>query len=107
MPIPLQQSFERKLCHFVLAGYEAPAQFAEETKRADKVIGWGIVLSVLASCIMGFGYLVCLLFCIQVSCQSLVAPYSMNPICNFLNILVILAGHVFAPQIWIICPYKM
>ena len=74
MPIPSQKSFKRKLCRFVLAGYEAPAQFAEETKRADKVIGWGIVLSVLASSMMGLGFLVCLLFCIQVSSQPLVAP---------------------------------
>ncbi|EIE25067.1 amino acid transporter [Coccomyxa subellipsoidea C-169] len=50
---------------FSYIGYEAPAQFAEETKRADRVVGWGIVLSVAASSVFGLGFLVCLLFCIQ------------------------------------------
>ena len=40
------------------------AQFAEETKRADWVVPWGIVLSVLGTAILGSSYLLTLLFCI-------------------------------------------
>ncbi|CAL8461967.1 g1498 [Coccomyxa elongata] len=53
------------MSQFSYIGYEAPAQFAEETKRADRVVGWGIVLSVVLSSIMGLAFLLCLLFCIQ------------------------------------------
>lgn len=53
------------MAQFTYIGYEAPAQFAEETKRADRVVPWGIVLSVVGTAVLGFSYLLTLLFCIQ------------------------------------------
>lgn len=43
-----------------------PAQFAEETKRADKTVPRAIILSVLVCGGLGFTYLLTILFCIQV-----------------------------------------
>ena len=43
-----------------------PAQFAEETRRADRTVPRAIVLSVLACGVLGFSYLLTILFCIQV-----------------------------------------
>lgn len=51
---------------FSYIGFEAPAQFAEETRRADRTVPWGIMLSIAVTAVLGFGYLVVLLFCIQV-----------------------------------------
>ena len=48
------------------AGFEAPAQFAEETKAADRTVPKGIMWSIVVTAVLGFGYLVVLLFCIQV-----------------------------------------
>ncbi|KAK9908694.1 hypothetical protein WJX75_001534 [Coccomyxa subellipsoidea] len=54
------------LCaQFTFVGYEAPAQFAEETKRADVAVPWGITLSVVANFFLGLSYMLTLLFCIQ------------------------------------------
>lgn len=55
---------------FSYIGFEAPAQFAEETKRADRAVPWGIMWSILVTALLGFAYLVVLLFCIQVSHPS-------------------------------------
>lgn len=43
-----------------------PAQFVEETKKGDTVAPRAIVLSVLATAVFGFAYVLSLLFCIQV-----------------------------------------
>lgn len=43
-----------------------PAQFAEETKRADRVVPWGIIWSVVATAFLGMSYIVALLYCVQV-----------------------------------------
>lgn len=43
-----------------------PAQFAEETKKADKVVPRGIVWSVIGTAILGWTFLLSLLTCIQV-----------------------------------------
>ena len=43
-----------------------PAQFAEETKRADVIVPWGLVLGCALTGVMGFGYLLVLFYCIQV-----------------------------------------
>ncbi|EIE25063.1 amino acid transporter [Coccomyxa subellipsoidea C-169] len=50
---------------FSYIGFEAPAQFAEETKKADRAVPWGIMWSILVTAVLGFAYLVVLLFCIQ------------------------------------------
>ncbi len=55
-----------------------PAQFAEETKRADKVVPWGIVLSVVGTAVLGFSYLLTLLFCIQARGP---AACPLSPLC--------------------------
>jgi hypothetical protein len=39
---------------------------SEETKAADKNSGWGILLAVGTSVVLGFGYILALLFSIQV-----------------------------------------
>ncbi|KAK9902713.1 hypothetical protein WJX75_003543 [Coccomyxa subellipsoidea] len=46
-------------------GYEAPAQFAEETKRSDATVPRAIVVSVIANAVLGFCYLMAVLFSIQ------------------------------------------
>ncbi|BDA41316.1 Amino-acid permease BAT1 [Coccomyxa sp. Obi] len=50
---------------FSYIGFEAPAQFAEETKSADRTVPKGIMWSIVVTAVLGFGYLVVLLFCIQ------------------------------------------
>ncbi|KAK9909174.1 hypothetical protein WJX75_008248 [Coccomyxa subellipsoidea] len=58
--------FVGTLCaQYTFVGYEAPAQFAEETKRADVAVPSAIVLSVIANFGLGLSYLLVLLFCIQ------------------------------------------
>ncbi|KAK9902676.1 hypothetical protein WJX75_002307 [Coccomyxa subellipsoidea] len=46
-------------------GFELPAQFAEETRRADRVCPWAIVWSVVCTAIFGSAYVLALLFSIQ------------------------------------------
>lgn len=59
------------LCaQFTFVGYEAPAQFAEETKRADVAVPWGIVWSVIANFGLGLSYMLTLLFCIQARAKA-------------------------------------
>ena len=48
-----------------------PAQFAEETKGADRVVPRGIVWSVVGTAVLGSSYLLTLLFCIQVRYKPL------------------------------------
>lgn len=55
-------------------GYEAPAQFAEETKNADVAVPHGIVWSVVANFGLGLSYMLTLLFCIQVHVPSCLLP---------------------------------
>ncbi len=43
-----------------------PVQFAEETKQADKTVPRAIMISILCTAVLGFCYVVALLFCIQV-----------------------------------------
>ena len=47
-----------------------PAQFAEETRKADRVVPWGIIWSVVAQAFLGMSYLIVLLFCIQVGLHA-------------------------------------
>jgi hypothetical protein len=48
------------------AGYEAPAQFAEETRAAAKNVPWAIVTSVIATALCGGLHIASLLFSVQV-----------------------------------------
>ena len=48
------------------AGYEAPAQFAEETRDAARNVPWAIVTSVVATALCGGLHLAALLFSVQV-----------------------------------------
>ena len=45
----------------------SPAQFAEETKRADRIVPWGIALSLPLNFILGLCYILVILFCLPVS----------------------------------------
>ena len=66
----------------------SPAQFAEETKRADRIVPWGIALSLPLNFILGLCYILVILFCLPVSpvnlrhhitCLVLVAlPFSVE-----------------------------
>ncbi|EIE25066.1 putative GABA-specific permease [Coccomyxa subellipsoidea C-169] len=53
------------LSEFGFIGYEAPAQFAEETKSADRIVPWGIVNTTALNGTFGLAYIVAILFCIQ------------------------------------------
>ncbi|BDA48244.1 Amino-acid permease BAT1 homolog [Coccomyxa sp. Obi] len=44
---------------------QGPVQFAEETKQADKTVPRAIMISIFCTAVLGFGYIVALLFCIQ------------------------------------------
>ena len=44
----------------------SPAQFAEETRRADRLVPRGIVFSTLLNFTFGLGYIVVILFCLPV-----------------------------------------
>ena len=48
------------------AGYEAPTQFAEETRNASRNIPWAIFLSVVATSLCGGLHIASLLFSVQV-----------------------------------------
>ena len=61
----LEPSLAGSLIRRCVHALRRPAQFAEETKRADRVVPWGIVLSVVGTAVLGFSYLLTLLFCIQ------------------------------------------
>ena len=56
------------LCGFVWRC--RPAQFAEETRKADFYVPWGLVLGCALTGVMGFGYLLVLFYCIQVAFAS-------------------------------------
>ena len=49
-----------------VAGYDACAHMSEETKNADVVAPWGILLSIIVSAVAGWLYIIALLFSIQV-----------------------------------------
>lgn len=42
-------------------------QFSEETRRADTVAPRAVIWSIAASAVLGMGFLLAVLFCIQVS----------------------------------------
>ena len=50
----------------VNAGYEAPAQYSEETRNAAKNVPWAMVLSVVATALCGGLHIASLLFSVQV-----------------------------------------
>ena len=56
----------------------SPAQFAEETRRADRVVPRGIVYSTLLNFTFGLGYIVVILFCLPVRQR----PSSQAPCCK-------------------------
>lgn len=47
-----------------------PAQFAEETKKADRVVPQGIIWSVIATAFLGMSYILVLLYCVQVGLST-------------------------------------
>ncbi|KAK9908831.1 hypothetical protein WJX75_003486 [Coccomyxa subellipsoidea] len=54
------------LCaHFTFVGLETPAQWAEETKRADRTVPWAIMISIVGTSILGLAYMISILFCIE------------------------------------------
>lgn len=55
------------MSQFTITGFDTCAHMAEETKGADMSAAWAIVMSVSASAIAGWGYLLALLFSIQVA----------------------------------------
>ena len=55
-----------------------PSQFAEETKRADRVVPWCIIWSVLGTALLGTSFLLTLMFCIQVLAVRFVRPHTQN-----------------------------
>lgn len=44
-----------------------PAQWAEETKRADRTVPWAIMISIVGTSILGLAYMISILFCIEAS----------------------------------------
>ena len=48
------------------AGYEAPAQFAEETRDAARNVPWAMVTSVVVTALCGGLHLAAILFSVQV-----------------------------------------
>ena len=46
----------------------SPAQFAEETRRADRTVPRGIVYSTLLNFTFGLGYIIVILFSLPVRC---------------------------------------
>ena len=64
------------------AGYEAPAQFAEETKDAARNVPWAIVLSVVATALCGGFHLAALLFSVQVRPALIWRAACAHPVCR-------------------------
>ena len=72
-----------------------PAQFAEETKRADKNVAYGLITSTVLEAAMGLAFVLSFLFCLPVRvspwshyaemtgptgiCDNLPAPHSPAP----------------------------
>ncbi len=85
LPSPSQQWLHSQL-NFVLAGIPvispcyvicSPAQFAEETRWADRMVPRGIVFSALLNFTFGLGYIVVILFCLPVRLR----PSKSVPLC--------------------------
>lgn len=55
------------MSQFTITGFDACAHMSEETKGADKSAAWAIVMAISTSAIAGWGYLLALLFSIQVA----------------------------------------
>ena len=55
------------MSQFTITGYDACAHMSEETTTADKSAPIAIIMSVGVSALIGFGYILALLFSIQVS----------------------------------------
>ena len=47
-----------------------PAQFAEETKRADKNVAYGLITSTILEAVMGLAFVLSFLFCLPVRLSS-------------------------------------
>ena len=47
-----------------------PAQFAEETKRADKNVAYGLITSTILEAVMGLAFVLSFLFCLPVRLLS-------------------------------------
>ena len=58
------------MSQFTITGFDACAHMSEETKGADKSAAWAIIMAIGTSSIVGFGYILALLFSIQVSLVS-------------------------------------
>ena len=52
------------LCY--TAGFDACGHMSEETKNADVSAPWGIIVALATSAVVGWGYIMALLFSIQV-----------------------------------------
>ena len=50
---------------YTILGYDASAHLCEETRKAVRDAPMGLILAIAASALMGFFFLVCLLFAIQ------------------------------------------
>ena len=61
-PAESRQLYKRESCVVC-----SPAQFAEETKRADRTVPWAIVLSLSLNAVLGILYILVILFCLPVS----------------------------------------
>ena len=55
-----------------------PTLLAEETRRADVIAPYAIIWSVVTSAVLGMGFLLVVLFCIQVRSQPLLNVSNMQ-----------------------------
>ncbi|KAK9915256.1 hypothetical protein WJX75_006770 [Coccomyxa subellipsoidea] len=53
------------MSQFTLTGFDACGHMSEETKSADRSAPWGIILAIGTSAVVGWGYILALLFSIQ------------------------------------------
>ncbi|CAL8461962.1 g1493 [Coccomyxa elongata] len=53
------------MSQYTITGYDVCGHVSEETKNADRTSPWGIIMAVGTSVVLGFGYILALLFSIQ------------------------------------------
>ena len=79
----------------------SPAQFAEETRRADRRVPRGIVISTLLNFTFGLGYIVVILFCLPVRLR----PSSQAPKSRAVSCAISLREGAIASAAWAPGPY--
>lgn len=77
----LMLSAKQSMTAHVLCATCSPTQFAEETKRADRIVSWGILLALPINFLFGLMYILVLLFCLPVRSRPCLHALTNRSMC--------------------------